>query len=138
MNESRALKNILLLSGLLGVLVLAFVLDLVITTLAERNAQLGGLDTTLVWIYPMLQLLWMLGIVGLIWLMVSGGGYSRWVSVVFLLVGLLLLYINPILFVNELPDSWYNRPISDTRFPAVPGWGCGCRVWIGIAVLLER
>jgi hypothetical protein len=87
--------------------VLAFVFDLVITTLAERNAQLGGLNSTLVWIYPMLQLLWMLGIVGLIWLMVSGGGYSRWVSVVYLLVGLILLYTNPILFVNELPDSWY-------------------------------
>lgn len=107
MKESNGIKNLLLVSGLIGLLLLALIFDLVIGALAERNAELGGLDATLVWIFPLLELLFMLGIVGLLWLALSGRGYSRWVSVFYLVVGLLLLYTNPILFVNELPDSLY-------------------------------
>ncbi|MCC6956933.1 MAG: hypothetical protein IT316_09085, partial [Anaerolineales bacterium] len=107
MSESRGLQNLLLVSGVIGLLVLGFVFDLILQALLDRNAQLGTLDTTLVWFYPLLQFLFVAAVVGLVWLMIAGGGYSRWVSVVYLLIGLALLYYNPVLYVNELPDSLY-------------------------------
>lgn len=107
MSEGKGLQNMLLVSGLVGLLVLGLVFDLIIRALVERNAQTGMLDVTLVWLFPLLQFLFMAAVVGLVWLMIAGGGYSRWVSVVFLLVGLLVLYTNPILYTNELPDSFY-------------------------------
>jgi len=107
MKEGRSLQSILLLSGLVGMLLLALVFDLLIQYLMQMNSETGTLMVALVWLFPLLQFLWLLAPVGVVWLMLSGGGYSRWVSIVFLIVGLLLLYINPILFVNELPDSLY-------------------------------
>lgn len=107
MSEGKGLQNLLLLSGLVGILVLGLVFDLIIRALVERNAQTGTLDATLVWLFPLLQFLFMAAVVGLVWLMIAGGGYNRWVSVVFLLAGLLVLYTNPILYTNELPDSLY-------------------------------
>ena len=107
MKEERPLRNVLLLSGMAGLLVLALILDLILKVLVERNSQLGGIDTTLVWIFPLFQLLWMVGVISLVWLMISGGGYSKWISAIFLIVGLFILYANPILYVNELPDSLY-------------------------------
>jgi len=107
MENSRSLQNLLLLSGMFGLLALGLVFDLILQGLVERNAQLGTLDTTLVWIFPLLQFLFMAAAIGLAWLMIAGGGYSRWISVACLLVGLVILYINPVLYTNELPDSLY-------------------------------
>ena len=107
MKEKHGLQNILLVTGMIGLLVVAVIFDLIIRNLAERNSQLGTLDSTMVWLFPLLQFLFMLAALGLVWLMIAGERYSRWVSAVFLVVGLLLLYINPIMYVNEFPDSWY-------------------------------
>jgi len=107
MKEGRSLQNILLVSGLVGMLLLAFVFDLIIQNLIQINTQSGTLMVVLVWLFPLLQFLWLLAPIGLVWLMISGGGYGRWVSWVFLIFGLAFLYINPVLFVNELPDSLY-------------------------------
>jgi len=107
MDKGKALNNLLLISGLFGILLLGLVFDLGINGLATRNAETGTLSATLVWMFSLLELLLMVGIVGLIWLAVSGGGFSRWVSVVYLVVGLIILYTNPILYVTEMPDSLY-------------------------------
>jgi len=107
MKDRHGLQNILLLTGMVGLLVVAVIFDLIIRNLAERNSQSGILDTTMVWMFPLLQFLFMLAALGLVWLLIAGERYSRWVSAVFLFVGLVLLYINPILYVNELPDSLY-------------------------------
>jgi len=92
---------------MIALLVLALVLDVLITGLVDRNAQTGALNVPLVWLFSLFQFIWMLGAIGVVWLMISGGGFSRWVSLVYLLIGLIILYTNPILFVNELPDSLY-------------------------------
>lgn len=107
MKQSNSNINFLMISGLVGLVLLALIFDILIAALADRNNAMGGMDTTLVWIFPLAQLLFMVALIGMLWLAVSTGGYSRWVSFVFLLVGLLLLYANPILYTNELPDSWY-------------------------------
>ncbi len=106
-NENNRSINFLLISGLIGLLLLALIFDLILTGLIERNATQGGIDTTLVWIFPLLQMLIMVALIGMVWLVFSSGGYSRWVCAVFLALGLLILYTNPILYTNELPDSWY-------------------------------
>jgi hypothetical protein len=107
MSESKLNINLLMISGLIGIFLLALIFDLIIGGLVNRNAALGGIDTTLVWIFPLLQMLLMVALIGLLWLVVSTGGFSRFTCLVFLLVGLFLLYANPILYTNELPDSWY-------------------------------
>ncbi len=107
MKEGRALQNILLVSGLVGMLLLAFAFDLIIQNMVNQNAQTGMLVTTLVWLFPLMLFLWSLAAIGLVWWMISGGGYSRSVCWIYLIVGLLLLFISPILFVNEFPDSFY-------------------------------
>jgi hypothetical protein len=107
LKKESPLHNLLLVSGMIGLLVLALILDIVLSGLTERNSQMGGLNVTLVWMYPLVQFIWMLGAIGLAWLMITGGSFSRWVSAIYLIVGLLILYTNPILYVNELPDSLY-------------------------------
>jgi hypothetical protein len=39
--------------------------------------------------------------------MVSSGGFSRWVSVIYMVVGLLILYSTSFLFVLPVPESYY-------------------------------
>lgn len=107
MDEGKGLHNLLLMTGAIGLVVLGLVFDLILQALLERNAEIGTLDATLVWIFPLLQFLFIVALVGLVWFMIASGGYSRWVSVIYLLIGLILLYYNPILYTNELPDILY-------------------------------
>ena len=92
---------------MLGLLLLAFVFDILLQALVDRNSSQGGLDQLLVWLFPLLQLLWMVGAVGLVWLMISSGGFSRWVSVIYMVVGLVVLYSTSFLFVLTVPESFY-------------------------------
>jgi hypothetical protein len=105
--KEKSLNLALLTSAMIGLLVLAFVFDILLQALVERNASQGGLDQVLVWLFPLLQLLWMVGAISLVWLMVSGGGFSRLVSVIFMLVGLLTLYSTSFLFILPVPQSFY-------------------------------
>jgi hypothetical protein len=46
-------------------------------------------------------------VVCLIWVAQSSGGYSRWITIVYLIVGLLLLYLLGLLSALPLPDAIY-------------------------------
>jgi hypothetical protein len=105
--KEKSLRLALLVGAMLGLMVLAFVFDILLQALVERNSSQGGLDQLLVWLFPLLQLLWMVGAVGLVWWMVTGGGFSRWVSIIYMVVGLVVLYSTSFLFVLTLPDSFY-------------------------------
>jgi hypothetical protein len=105
--KEKSLRLALLIGAMLGLMVLAFVFDILLQALVERNSTQGGLDQLLVWLFPLLQLLWMVGAVGLVWWMVTGGGFSRWVSVIYMVVGLIVLYSTSFLFVLTLPESFY-------------------------------
>jgi hypothetical protein len=105
--KEKAIRIALLVGAMLGMLILAFVFDILLQALVERNSSQGGLDQLLVWLFPLLQLLWMVGAVGLVWWMISGGGFSRWVSVIYMAVGLVVLYATSFLFVLTLPESFY-------------------------------
>jgi hypothetical protein len=105
--EEKSLRGLLLVGAMLGMMLLAFVFDLLLQVLVERNSSQGGMDQLLVWLFPLLQLLWMVGAIGLVWLMISGGGFSRLISVIYLVFGLLVLYSTSFLFVLPAPDSFY-------------------------------
>ena len=120
--KEKSLRLALLVGAMLGMLILAFVFDILLQALVERNSSQGGLDQLLVWLFPLLQLLWMVGAVGLVWWMISGGGFSRWVSVIYMVVGLVVLYSTSFLFVLTLPESFYGiiQYLSPWYIP-VPG-----------------
>lgn len=103
---SRRLNDLLLIGGLAGLIILAILLD------AFRNFLISGQETgsdpqKLFFLLPLTQLLLMLAALGLIWLCLSSAGYSRWVTIVYLVVGLLLLYTLGLLTVLPLPESLY-------------------------------
>ncbi len=105
--KEKSFNNALLIGGMFGMLLLAFVFDILLQALVARNSTQGGLDQLLVWLFPLLQLLWMVAAIGLVWSMASSGTYSRLVSVVYLVFGLLVLYSTSFLFVLPVPESFY-------------------------------
>jgi hypothetical protein len=105
--SSRRLNDLLLTGGLAGLLILALLLDFL------RNGMLAGAESAsdqqkLFFLLPLMQLVLMLAALGLIWLCLSRAGYSRWVSVIYLVVGLLLLYGLGLLSALPFPDWMYN------------------------------
>jgi hypothetical protein len=105
--KEKSLNTALFTGGMVGILLLAFAFDLLLNSLTARNATEGGLDQLLVWLFPLLQLLWMVAAISLVWLMISSGGFSRLVCVIYMVVGLLILYSTSLLFVLPLPDNFY-------------------------------
>jgi hypothetical protein len=105
--KEKSLNLALLTGAMVGMLLLAFGFDMLMQALVVRNSTQGGLDQWLVWLFPLCQLLWMVGAVGLVWLMVSRGGFSWLVSVIYLVIGLLILYSTSLIFVLPVPESTY-------------------------------
>ena len=103
---SRRLIDSLLISGLAGLLILAFLFDIVRRKMLD-NAQSTFDAQRLAFLQPLMALLLMVAVLGLIWVAISSPGYSRWVSVVYLVVGLFLLYALALLTVLPLPDPVY-------------------------------
>ena len=103
---SRRLNDLLLLSGLVGLLILAILLDILRRAMLDRAESIGD-QQRMMFLLPLMQLLLMLAVLGLIWVALSNPGYSRWVTVVYLVVGLLLLYLLGLLSALPLPDAIY-------------------------------
>ena len=105
--KEKSLNLALLIGAMFGLLLLAFVFDISMQALVERNSTQGGLEQWLVWLFPLCQLLWMVAAIGLVWLMVSSGGFSRLVSVIYMVFGLFILYSTSLLFVLPVPESTF-------------------------------
>ena len=105
-HTSRRMNDWLLLSGLVGLLVLAILMDIMRQAMLDRVETIGD-EQRMLFILPLMQLLLMLAVLGLIWVALSGAGYSRWVSVIYLVVGVLLLYTLGLLSALPLPEAIY-------------------------------
>jgi hypothetical protein len=105
--KEKSLNLALMIGAMVGLLALAFVFDISVQALVGRNTTQGGLEQWLVWLFPLCQLLLMVVTVGLVWLMVSSGGFSRLVSAIYILFGLLILYSTSLLLVLPVPESTY-------------------------------
>jgi hypothetical protein len=103
---SRRLNNLLLLSCLAGMLILAILLDILRRAMLDRAESIGD-QQRIMFLLPLMQLIFMLAVVCLIWVAQSSGGYSRWITIVYLIVGLLLLYLLGLLSALPLPDAIY-------------------------------
>ena len=103
---SRRLNDLLLLSGLVGLLILAILLDILRRAMLDRAESIGD-QQRMMFLLPLMQLLLMLAVLGLIWVALSSAGYSRWVTVVYLVVGSLLLYVLGLLSALPLPEAIY-------------------------------
>jgi hypothetical protein len=103
---SRRFNDLLLFSGLIGLLILSILLDILRRAMLDRAESIGD-QQRVMFLLPLMQLLFMLAVVGLIWVALSSGGYSRWITIVYLIVGLLLLYLLGLLSALPLPDAIY-------------------------------
>jgi hypothetical protein len=103
---ARRLNDILLVSGLAGLLLLAGLMDALRRMLFAAAQSLAD-QQRLLFLLPLMQLLLMLAALGLIWVAVSGAGYSRWVTAVYLVIGLALLYGLGLLSALPFPDWLY-------------------------------
>jgi hypothetical protein len=100
------MNDLLLLSGLIGLLILAILLDIIRRAMIDRVESIGD-EQRLLFLLPLMQILFMLAVLGLIWVALSSTGYSRWVTVVYLVVGLLILYALGLLSALPFPDAIY-------------------------------
>jgi hypothetical protein len=100
------MNDLLLLSGLISLLILAILLDFVRRAMLDRVETIGD-EQRMLFLLPLMQLMLMLAVLGLIWVALAGSGYSRWVTMVYLVVGLLILYALGLLSVLPLPEAIY-------------------------------
>lgn len=108
MSHNRLQNSFLLISGMIGLLILAFLLDLAVRSMMMKNVEGAGLEPLLVWLYPLFALLWMLAGLWLMRQMFISGEYSRAVSIVLLIFSLPILYGASLLFVLPVPRSFYD------------------------------
>ena len=107
MSNNRLQNSFLLTSGMIGLLVLAFILDLVVRSMMLKNVEGAGFESILVWLFPLFSLLWMLAGLFLMRHMFTSGAYSRAVSIILLIISLPILYGTSLLFVLPAPESFY-------------------------------
>ena len=104
MQTSQKLNTFLLISGMIGLLVITFIFDFILEVVVARNEQ-GGMIPILVWLFPILDLVWVLLGLGLFWFMLQDS-QSRLVKIFYLVVVLALLFTPSLLFVLPVPESW--------------------------------
>jgi hypothetical protein len=105
--KAKTFDQFLLIGAMVGILLLALVFDVLIKLLMDGGSLLGGMDNLLIWLFPLMQLLLMIGFVGLVWLMLSNQGYSRLICITYMVVGLITLYSTSLLYIIPVPESYY-------------------------------
>jgi len=103
---SRRMNDLLLVSGLIGLLILSIILDFIRRAMIDQVESFGD-QQRMLFILPLMQLLLMLAVLGLIWVALSSAGYNRWVTIIYLVVGLLILYALGLLSALPFPDALY-------------------------------
>ncbi len=107
MSNSKLLPRLLLFSGMIALLLMAFLFDLAVTGLQIRNSEGAGLEPLLVWLFPLFELLLALGGLGLFWYLFSSAQKDRPIGSAFTIFGLLLLFLTPLLFFLPVPMTLY-------------------------------
>ena len=107
MNNQRVLSLILALSGMIGVLFLAFFSDQVLMFMLLGDSQSTGISPLLVWLYPVLELVWMLAGLALFWYVVNLKAWNHLVSAIFLVIGLLIVFTGAFIFMLPVPEQVY-------------------------------
>lgn len=106
MNEN-SLSRLLLLSAIPAILLMAFLFDFGSTAIRQSNAEGAGLEPLLVILYPVFELLIVMGVLGLFWFLMQSGVKHRLAVGLMAVVGLLVLYGTPLMFFLPVPMTWY-------------------------------
>lgn len=106
MNEN-SLSRLLLLSAIPAILLMAFLFDFGSTAIQQSNAEGAGLEPLLVILYPIFELLIVMGVLGLFWALMQAGTQNRLAIWVMATIGLVVLYGTPLIFFLPVPMSWY-------------------------------
>jgi hypothetical protein len=107
MTNEKLLTRILLISGMVGLLVIGLIFDIILTAIQVQNTSGAGYEPLLVVLFPVFSLVLVMGALGLFWYQFSSGERSRLVSIVFAVVGLLVMFATPVLFFLPVPMSVY-------------------------------
>ncbi len=105
MNE-KTTSNVLLLSVIPAILLMAFLFDFAVAGLAQQNAGGAGWEPLLVVLYPIFELLIVCGVLGLFWYLFRTEPRSRGVAILLAVIGFVVLFSTPLLFYLPVPISW--------------------------------
>ena len=105
--NNKSLTRLLLISGLVALLVMSLLFDIGTTALQIKNSEGAGLEPLLVVLFPVLEIIIVLGGLGLFSYLLTSPEKDRLVGWVFAIVGLLLTFTAPLLFFLPVPMSVY-------------------------------
>ncbi len=107
MSTEKLLPRLLLISGMVGLLVIAFIFDFILSAVQVQNTSGAGYEPLLVVLFPVFALAIVLGALGLFWYLFSSSDHGRLPGILFSVVGLLVLFSTPLLFYLPVPMSIY-------------------------------
>lgn len=104
--SEKTTSQILLISAIPAILLMAFLFDLAVVALAEQNAAGAGWEPVLIILYPLFELVIVLGVLGLFWYLFRTEPRSQGISITLLVIGFIVLFSTPLLFFLPFPVSW--------------------------------
>lgn len=107
MSNEKTLSRLLLLSGLFALLVMSLLFDIGASALQVRNSEGAGLEPLLVVLFPVFEVIVVLGGLGLFWYLFAAAGPDRLAAQIFAVIGLLLTFAAPLLFFLPVPMTVY-------------------------------
>ena len=108
MTNENAIRRLLLISAMIALLLLAFLFDFIMRGMQISNYEGGfALEPMMVLMFPFLELVIVLGCLGLFRYVFSNPERSRLVAALFLIFGLLVLAITPLLYFLMVPVDFY-------------------------------
>lgn len=104
MKNESGLSRVLLISGLFALPLMSLLFDIVLQGLQIRNSEGAGLEGVLVPLFPIFALVVVLVGLGLGRFLADGG---RGISIVYAIVGLVLLFATPLIYFLPVPEGFY-------------------------------
>ena len=107
MSNGKTLPRLLLFSGLIALLVMSILFDIGISALQVRNSEGAGLEPLLVVLFSVFEVIVVGGGMGLFWYLFTSPGRDRLMGWIFAVIGLLLVFLAPLLFFLPVPMVVY-------------------------------
>jgi hypothetical protein len=106
--NDKNLSRLLLLSAIPAILLMAFLFDFATLTIQQRNSEGAGMEPILVVLFPIFELVVVMGVMALFWFLMRSEESNRLVVILMGLIGLLVLYATPIMFFLPVPMTWFS------------------------------
>jgi hypothetical protein len=107
MANQKMLSRLLLLSGLVALLVMSLLFDIGASALQIKNSEGAGLEPLLVVLFPVFEVIVVLGGLGLFWYLFSSPEADKLAGWIYTVVGMLVVFFAPLLFFLPVPMTFY-------------------------------